>query len=182
MSLSRANGAAMLSIEIWSGGQTGVDRGALDAALELDLLVGGWCPKGRRAEDGAIPERYPVRQHPSPEYLPRTEANISGTDGTLVLTPTPACGGTAATIRLARGKGKPVMVVDRRKLAHETPMKIRAWIVKHEIRRLNVAGPRESKCPGIAAIAEGLLYAVLSGDANDAVPLRVSAPSKRKRQ
>jgi hypothetical protein len=66
----------MIFEKIVSGGQTGVDRAALDVALELELPCGGWCPKGRRAEDGRIPDRYPMEEASSPDYRVRTELNV----------------------------------------------------------------------------------------------------------
>jgi hypothetical protein len=71
--------------KIISGGQTGVDRGALDAALEASFPCGGWCPKGRKAEDGPIPARYPLKEMDGPAYRLRTERNVRDSDGTLIL-------------------------------------------------------------------------------------------------
>ncbi len=92
--------------KIVSGGQTGVDRAALDAALALGVPCGGWCPRGRRAEDGEIPARYPLRETPLPTYEQRTEWNVRDADGTLVLTRGPASGGTALTLALAERLGR----------------------------------------------------------------------------
>src|SRR4051794_16307480 len=98
--------------KIISGGQTGVDRAALDVALELDLPCGGWCPRGRRSEDGAIPDRYPLSETPSEEYPERTEWNVRDSDGTLILTRGTPDRGTALTQRLANRHRKPLFVVD----------------------------------------------------------------------
>jgi len=87
---------------IISGGQTGVDRGALDAAARLGIAHGGWCPRGRRAEDGEIPERYRLRETPSRRYAQRTAWNVRDSDATLVLIEGDLAGGTALTVRLAR--------------------------------------------------------------------------------
>jgi hypothetical protein len=84
--------------KIISGGQTGVDRAALDAALALNIPCGGWCPKGRKAEDGPIPERYPLQETSSADYRVRTEKNVTDSDGTLILTRGPVTGGTAYTV------------------------------------------------------------------------------------
>src|SRR5207247_1854205 len=97
---------------IVSGGQTGVDRAALDVALELGVPCGGWCPQGRRAEDGRIDERYPLRETPWDGYPQRTEWNVRDTDGTLVLTLGKPDRGTALTVRLERSKKKPCLVID----------------------------------------------------------------------
>ena len=83
--------------KIISGGQTGVDRAALDVALALGLAVGGGCPKGRRAEDGIIPDRYPLTETPEPNYEARTRRNVEDADGTLILNRGKLDGGTALT-------------------------------------------------------------------------------------
>jgi len=93
--------------KIISGGQTGVDRAALDVGLALGLAVGGWCPKGRRAEDGGIPDRYPLMETPERNYQSRTRRNIEDSDGTLLLNQGKLDGGTALTVAHARQIGKP---------------------------------------------------------------------------
>src|SRR3972149_6624300 len=97
---------------IVSGGQTGVDRAALDVALELGLPCGGFCPRGRRAEDGVVPQRHPLVEMGSRESPPRTARNVRDSDGTLILHRRRLSGGTALTLRLAREKGRPHLVVD----------------------------------------------------------------------
>ena len=87
---------------IVSGGQTGVDRAALDVALSLGIPCAGWCPRGRRAEDGPIDARYPLNETPSTSYAKRTEWNVRDSDATLILARLPLGGGTALTERLAR--------------------------------------------------------------------------------
>jgi hypothetical protein len=144
---------------IISGGQTGVDRGALDAAIALGVDHGGWCPKGRLAEDGFIPARYKLRETDSSDYPQRTEQNVVDSDGTLILFRPPLQGGTELTRRLARRHRKPCLLVD---LAVEFDAgRVSAWIRRHRIQVLNVAGPRESTAPGIAREAERLLAALL---------------------
>lgn len=131
-----------------SGGQTGVDRAALDAALRAGLDCGGWCPRGRRAEDGAIPQQYPLKEIESTDYRERTRRNVVDSDGTLILALGALSGGTALTRKLARAEQKPLLVID---LDSPAPAdEVRCWIRKHNIRTLNVAGPRESQRPGIA--------------------------------
>ena len=151
----------MMISRVVSGGQTGVDRAALDAALELGLPCGGWCPKGRLAEDGAIDARYPLKDAPSEDYAQRTEWNIRDSDGTLVLNRGPLAGGTAQTVEIAARLQKPHLMVDlERPLACEI---IHAWLRANRIGVLNVAGPRESKAPGISAQAHQFLRALFSG-------------------
>jgi len=146
-------------VEIVSGGQTGVDRAALDTALALGLPCGGWCPRGRRAEDGPLPARYPVRETPSGSYPQRTEWNVRDSDGTLVLHRGRLRGGTALTVRLARAQGRPALAVDL--AAAPSAREVREWISRERIRKLNVAGPRESEHPGIHAQAAKFLREVL---------------------
>jgi predicted Rossmann-fold nucleotide-binding protein len=133
--------------KIISGGQTGADRAALDAALELGIPCGGWCPKGRRAEDGRIPDRYPLEEASSSEYPVRTRMNVEDSDGTLIFTRGSPRGGTLLTLKLARQLRKPHMLVDP---SHEKEKSsVSTWIGHHQIRALNVAGPREKEAPGI---------------------------------
>ena len=149
-------------LRIVSGGQTGVDRAALDVAIAAGIPHGGWCPRGRRAEDGAIPARYRLREHRSPTYAARTEANVVDSDGTLVLCRGALRGGTARTRALARRHRKPCLVVDLD--AGVDPAAVRAWRARDGVRVLNVAGPRESQRPGIGADAARFLAAVLAAD------------------
>ncbi len=145
--------------QIVSGGQTGVDRAALDAALALNYRCGGWCPKGRRAEDGVIPARYPLRETDSPAYVQRTALNVADSDGTLILTRGALRGGTALTAELARKKGRSCRVVQLEKgpPVAETVN----WLHEHAIAVLNVAGPRESQRPGIYQEARKFIQCVL---------------------
>jgi len=133
--------------KIVSGGQTGVDRAALDVALELGIPCGGWCPKGRRSEDGVIAEGYPLREISSSSYPVRTEMNVKDSDGTLILAWGLPTGGTARTLKSAKELKKPHLVVDLSK--REEPNIVKEWGQQNRIRILNVAGPRESKIPGI---------------------------------
>ena len=134
--------------KIISGGQTGVDRAALDVALELGISCGGWCPKGRKAEDGPIDIRYPLRETASANYSVRTGKNVRESDGTLVLTGLgrPSAG-TALTIKFAQKHKKPYLVRDP--FVKKDLGTIRMWLEVNGIRVLNVAGPRESEIPGI---------------------------------
>lgn len=147
-------------MKIVSGGQTGVDRAALDVALELGLPCGGWCPRGRKAEDGAISARYPMTETPTAEYSQRTEWNVRDSDATLVLTRGQPSGGTALTIELAQRLAKPHLVVDLD--AHPDVSAVQAWIERGKVGVLNVAGPRESQNRGTQAAASDLLRRVLT--------------------
>ena len=144
---------------IVSGGQTGVDRAALDVALSLGLPCGGWCPKGRKAEDGVLDGRYPLRETPAEDYAQRTTWNVRDSDGTLIMTFGEPTGGTAQTVDDAGRLKKPCLVIDL-----DRPPNFQVvldWIRTHRIRTLNVAGPRESKCPGIYRAASGFLRELL---------------------
>ena len=144
---------------IVSGGQTGVDRAALDVAREVGIPSGGWCPRGRLAEDGPIDARYPLDETPSPDYTQRTRWNVRDSDGTLVLTRASPRGGTAFTLRCARRLHRPVLVIDL-SLPSE-PAALREWAEARAVGTLNVAGPRESTAPGIYAEAVAFLRAAL---------------------
>lgn len=133
--------------KVISGGQTGVDRAALDAALALGIPCGGWCPKARRAEDGVIPAHYPLTETTSKDYRARTRHNVRDSDGTLILTHGPLSGGTALTRRLAKELDKPCLVVDLAQRPRTSG--VRAWLASNNIRTLNIAGPRENNQPGI---------------------------------
>src|SRR5687767_2828245 len=146
---------------IISGGQTGVDRGALDAALELGSECGGWCPEGRRAEDGRIPDRYPLKELAG-GYAARTRRNAEDSDGTLILHRGPLTGGTALTLNVAQQLRKPVCLVDAAtKLVEEGVAPARMFIEAHGIHRLNVAGPPASHWPGAHHYAQHLIRALL---------------------
>jgi hypothetical protein len=133
-------------MKLVSGGQTGVDRAILDVALALGISCGGWCPKGRLAEDGQIPGRYPLQETPTDSYDQRTEWNVRDADGTLVLSDEMPSGGTALAIEIAVRLGKPCLAVDPR--TADAPA-IQMWLAENRIVILNVAGLRESEAPGI---------------------------------
>ncbi len=137
-----------------------MDRAALDIALELGIAAGGWCPAGRRAEDGRIGDRYPLTESSSRQYAERTRLNVRDSDGTLILYRGEMSGGTAYTQRCAREHGRPLLVfnlqnnLDRRRFD--------AWLTRHRIQVLNVAGPRESQRPGIYEAACAALRLLLA--------------------
>lgn len=151
--------------KIISGGQTGVDRAALDVAILLGIPHGGWCPQGRLAEDGTIPLHYHLTETDSPEAEERTERNVQDSDGTIVLTKGPPTGGTAYTIEKASQHHKPLLVIDLAQSPQEEAiLKIRDWLSTHPVSILNVAGPRESKCPGIYSATRRILLSTLSNE------------------
>lgn len=145
--------------KIVSGGQTGVDRAALDVALELGLPCGGWCPKGRLATDGIIPSRYPLQETPSADYRERTRLNVLDSDGTLILNAGELTGGTAYTVDVARACARPFIVVQLDESPEPGP--VIDWIAQHHIHVLNVAGPRENKHADVHALAGDFLIRVL---------------------
>ncbi len=124
-----------------------MDRAALDVALELGIPAGGWCPKGRRADDGRIPDQYPLQEASSSEYPVRTQLNVEDSDGTLILFRATPLGGTALTIKLAKRLKKPYLLIDLGR--GEDAEKVLEWLAEHNIQVLNVAGPREREAPGI---------------------------------
>lgn len=144
---------------IISGGQTGVDRAALDAAMAAGIPCGGCCPQGRRAEDGEIPGRYPLSELASPRYADRTARNVRDADATLVIVREgPDCG-TELTVRTARHLNKPLLVVDLDKAnARDAAL---AWLRGRRPSVINIAGPRESERPGIYQAAFAFLCDLL---------------------
>tara|TARA_B100000315_G_C14502263_1_gene552902 strand:+ start:381 stop:857 length:477 start_codon:yes stop_codon:yes gene_type:complete len=141
--------------KIISGGQTGVDRAALDAALRLDIACGGWCPLGRWAEDGEITDHYPLQETESPDPAERTSQNVADSDGTLVLADEGLDDGSMLTVELAQKLGKSCLIFDFQGKGHVSD--VRDWIVRDEIKILNVAGCRESTSPGIYELSIGFL-------------------------
>ncbi len=139
-----------LALCIVSGGQTGVDLGALDAALELGIPTGGWCPANRSNEEGRIPTRYPLAPLPGAGCAARTQRNVEDSDGTLIIVSGAQLeGGTLLTANHARRCGKPLLIiVSTGKAASPTaPAQVEEFIRTHDIRTLNVAGPRASGWP-----------------------------------
>ena len=139
---------------IVSGGQTGVDTAALDLALKLNLPCGGWCPLGRRNEEGMIKDSYPLRETFSEEPAVRTELNALDSDGTLILTTGAPTDGTNLTEQCATFYNKPLLVLDFvadfERMQQDPTVKSHfwSWISDNKIFVLNIAGPRESFMPG----------------------------------
>ena len=149
-------------MKIVSGGQTGVDRAALDVALDLGMACGGWCPRGRAAEDGVLAASYPLRETVTADYAERTRLNVRDADATLVLTRGRPSGGTALTLDFARMLGRPSLVVDLGAPDSGAPARAGAWIEAEGVATLNVAGPRESTAPGIHQEASAFLRELLA--------------------
>ena len=140
--------------KIISGGQTGVDRAALDAALHHRFPCGGYCPKGRKADDGAISGHYPLTEHASADYAKRTLANIVHSHGTLIIYAQVLKGGTALTADYCRQHETPLILVDAERQHSEQAADLALeFFRKFDVRCLNVAGPRHSQWP------EGYRYA-----------------------
>lgn len=153
----------MLS-RIVSGGQTGADRAALEAALAHDFPAGGWVPKGRWAEDGRVPDGLgELRETESADPAERTRRNVADSDATLLLSHGPLGGGSALTREEAKRLGKPCLWLD----LGQTPIEIAvelvlAWVAQHAVGALNVAGPRASEDARIYASTLALMQVVLA--------------------
>jgi hypothetical protein len=149
--------------KIVSGGQTGVDRAALDAAITLGIPHGGWLPRGRKTENGPLPETYQLKEMDSATYKDRTLQNVRDSDGTLIIARGPLTGGSAITLKAAKAINKPCLHINLKNTpAFLATSKIAEWLMDFHIKILNVAGPRASKDPTIYAdtkkIVEGVYY------------------------
>lgn len=137
-----------------SGGQTGADRAGLDWAIAQGIQHGGWCPRGRKTEDGVLPDRYQLKDTPGPGYLQRTEWNVRDSDATLIFTLDDQLdGGSKRTAAFADRLGKPWLHV--RPGVH--PKYVARFLVRHRVKTLNVAGKRESSAPGIGELVRLVL-------------------------
>lgn len=137
--------------KIISGGQTGVDRAALDMAIRLGMAHGGWVPKGRLAEDGTVPPHYRLQEMASDEYAARTEKNVQDSDGTLLISRGRPTGGTDYTRKMALKHGRHLLHIDLSlgQRPSDAGSLIASWIEMNRIETLNVAGPRASHDPAI---------------------------------
>ncbi|PYK34637.1 MAG: hypothetical protein DME54_07820 [Verrucomicrobia bacterium] len=135
-------------MKIISGGQTGVDRAALDLALKHGVDCGGWCPAGRLDEFGRIPDQYPVQELDAGGFSERTLQNVKDSDGTVIIYTGKLGGGTEQTVRFCQKLRRPYQLIDAAKISAEDAAKLIAdFVPDHEIDLLNVAGPRQSEWP-----------------------------------
>jgi putative molybdenum carrier protein len=150
--------------EIWSGGQTGVDRAAWDAGRELGIAIGGWVPKGRLAEDGPVPSRYSECQETATaDYAERTTANVRDSDATLILFRGALTGGSRFTREEAERLKRPLLAVDLEdESVSRAATSVTRWLAGISGTRLNVAGPRASTDPGGYAAALAVLLRALA--------------------
>ena len=151
------------AIKIISGGQTGADRAALDAAMDAGVACGGWCPADRAAEDGVIPDQYPVRPQPGGGYHERTRQNVIDSDGTVIFCFGDLFGGTETTRLACVELAKPLLVVNAETSDPPAAMRlVREFIDRHDVRTLNVAGPRASEQPSIGAFVYRCIKSLLT--------------------
>ena len=149
------------SLKIISGGQTGADRAGLDWAIKNGIPHGGWCPKGRRAEDGPIDAKYQLKETPSSNDLQRTEWNVRDSDGTVIFSVGKRLSGNSSeTLEFAIKHRKPYLHLSA-VFKDNAAQKLKKWIEENNIRVLNVAGPRASKEPKVAKFVIAALDAAL---------------------
>lgn len=148
--------------KIISGGQTGVDRAALDVAIKHGVECGGSCPAGRLDEFGRIPDQYPLQELESGGFTERTLQNVKNSDGTVIIYPGKLGGGTEQTVRFCQELQRPHQPIDAATISAEDAATLIADFIRdHEIEILNVAGPRQSEWPGGYGYASRVLDAVL---------------------
>jgi len=151
-------------IKILSSGQTGVDRAALDVALDNDIACGGWCAKGKLAEDGPLDPRYPLVEMDSPSATKRAEANVRDSDGTLIVVWGDKAGTTMKTAAIAARLKKPALVVNLA-LDHAAKIaEVEAWVERYHIRVLHITGSRASEVAQAYESAKAFLKTLLVGD------------------
>jgi len=148
---------------IISGGQTGADRGGLDAGIDLGLNIGGYVPKGRRADGDKVPLYYPMTELNDAGWAPRTRMNVEAADATAIFSPVPTSGGSRFTENECQTQQKVHRVFDLAKDDATLIVEVRAWLLEVAPRILNVAGPRERKVPGVEARVRRILIAALRG-------------------
>lgn len=154
--------------KIISGGQTGADIAALDAAIELNIPHGGWIPKGRKTESGPLPEKYQLLEMSTGSYTKRTEQNVIDSDGTAIFSHGRLSGGSLKTYNYAKKHNKPCLHLDMTKLSvNEAAKEMLPWIEENNIQVLNIAGPRGSKDPEIYTVVKEVLTIALTKNLAD---------------
>ncbi|MHC4840200.1 MAG: putative molybdenum carrier protein [Planctomycetota bacterium] len=149
--------------QIISGGQAGADRGALDAAIDLGIEHGGVCPKGRKFDDGLIPDKYQLQEHGSSDFLDRAESNVVNSDATLILTFGRLTGASRQTAEIARKHNKVWLHLDLNAEATNYAVKaVGTWLGDHGVKTLNVGGGAESESAGLQGAVRDLLNRVLN--------------------
>lgn len=165
-------------LKIVSGGQTGVDQGALAGALATGTACGGWCPKGRLSENGPIPEIYPMVELPGAGYRERTLQNVLDSDGTAIIYDGELEGGTRLTWVLCEQHGRPSVLIDASAPGRDQgSAALVEFVTANGLGVLNVAGPRASKWPGAFAYAQALVAGMLKRLATDVRPPCAEHPS-----
>lgn len=155
--------------QIVSGGQTGADRAALDAALKANFPCGGWCPEGRLAEDGPLSPVYPLQELPGAGYRQRTIKHIDGSDGTAIFYFTQPVGGTELTLVQCIKLHKPYQLIDCSEVSAERATAILVQFVhQNGIATLNVAGPSATRSPGIHSYVECTIGRLIETSRNGA--------------
>ena len=156
--------------KIISGGQTGADRAALDFAIVHGIAHGGWCPRGRWAEDGTIDARYSLTETPSSDPAQRTEWNVRDSDGTLIISVArELVGGSKLTMEFAAAHQKPWLHLWRHPDLEVGARHLSEFLETHPIKVLNIAGPRSSEEPGVEVFVKDVCNAVL-GNSNENLP------------
>ncbi len=149
--------------KIVSGGQTGVDTAALRVAISLGISHGGWCPRGRKREDGVIPGRFKLVETPRRGCLQRTQWNVRDSDGTVIFSLAARLkGGSRKTVHAARRYRKPWLHLAAQQTGIDHAAVLRRFIREHRIRVLNVAGPRQSEEPAAGRFAARTLRQALA--------------------
>ncbi|MFC1811730.1 putative molybdenum carrier protein [Thermodesulfobacteriota bacterium] len=155
--------------KIVSGGQTGADQAALDTAIKLGIAHGGWISKGRKTENGPLPEKYQLQEMDTDSYAKRTEQNVIDSDGTLIISHGNLTGGSDYTRKMAIQYNRPWIHIDlKQTITFTAAESIRSWILDHHIETLNVAGPRESTDPEIYQAVTDVLETAMHMDLIDA--------------
>ncbi len=162
-------------MKIISGGQTGADRGALEAALDLGIPYGGWVPRGRRAEDGRVPDYFDLQEHSDPGYPKRTWRNVQTSDATAIICKQPPSGGSKLTIRYCRQNCKPFVMLDAERAVADPErarLQLLGWVLEVKPRLLNVAGSRESSVPGLQAAVRRIVIDMMASEGRSGHGLR----------